>query len=76
MSNTFDLSKKKTDLTAIGGLQLNASNISCVNGRSWFMQESSGQRPDSPTGSDEFYWKLFSQNFFQKWVREILVGSF
>ena len=29
-----------------------------------------------PAGSDRFYGGLFSQKFCQRWVREILVGSF
>ena len=45
LSNAFEISKK-TDLTSRVGLQSNASNFSCVIARSWFMQESDGQKPD------------------------------
>ena len=44
-SNAFDISKK-TDLTSRGGLQSNASKISCVIASSWYTQESDEHKPD------------------------------
>ena len=45
LSKAFDISKKSY-LTFRGGLQSNASNISCVIASNWFMQESEGRKPD------------------------------
>ena len=45
LSKAFDISSK-TDLTSRGGLQSNASNISCMIASNWFMQDSEGRKPD------------------------------
>ena len=45
MSNAFDTSKK-TDFTSGGGLQSNASKISCVIARNLLTHESDGRKPD------------------------------
>ena len=44
LPNAFDISKK-TDLTSRGGLQSNASHISCIIASNRFMQESDGRNP-------------------------------
>ena len=77
MSNAFVISKK-TDLISRGGLQSNASNIPCVIAKSWAVQQSDGRKPNwlgfNSFSSDRIN-TIFSK-FFQRWVREILVGSF
>ena len=81
MSNVFDISKK-TDLTLRGGSQTNASNILCAIAGNLLMQESDGRKPDYfglvvPLSKEhKFHWKFFSQIFFQKLVKEKLVGSY
>ena len=44
-SEAFEISKK-TDLTARGGLSLNAPKISCVIAINWLTHESDVRRPD------------------------------